>query len=340
MSQTSAGPGMAPGQVLERRRFRSWDGESEPPARPWTILVRYGIVRMLRTWWIATLLVLVLVYDIVIVGVASYAFADGNAADYEFVLVGVSMLTMPAVLFLLLLGSPSFAEDVRVNAPLFYFSRPLHRDQYVIGKTVTVGGLLAAITLVPMVVCILLMLLLGIPLARQPSGPYVTAATLASWKATHIDTFADGLYTSLTVLLGTVLVLAFLTSGALLCSAYTKRGWHAGVAFVALLGGWSMLGSYAGSLVRSVYGELFSPAGWADLAVTVPQTIRYTLADLRLDAAAADTGAYTNTYLRSQENYYAAAPGAIALAYVLLAATTLVFSSLTLRRIRTQGGDL
>jgi hypothetical protein len=55
-----------------------------------------------------------------------------------------------AMILLVGLISPRLiSEDISSRAFLFYFSRPLKRYEYVLGKSVTVWGYLAAITMVP-----------------------------------------------------------------------------------------------------------------------------------------------------------------------------------------------
>ncbi len=148
------------------------------------------------------------------------------------------------VLLIGLIAPRLISEDVETRAFLFYFSRPLGRFEYLLGKSATVWLFLAGITTLPA----LFMYFLGIVLS--PS----------------VDVVMDTWDIPIRILLASVTVIVPATSLALCFSSLTRESRYAGFAWFAM---W-VVGFVAWGFVSSIrfptnqsfeghrYEELFS----------------------------------------------------------------------------------
>ena len=271
-SMRGAAASLRGGPFLERRRFRTWEQDTQaPPSRRWAVVLRFSALRTLRTWYLASLLALAVLLAAIGLVAFSYDAINGTNKDAYAAAAGM-FLVMPTV-FLLLVGAPLLAEDVRFNAPLFYFSRPLRTVDYLLGKCLHAFGLVAATGLVPIVLFCLMVLLIGVH-DVSPTDPYTgdlrSDEEMAALSAQRIDGVGEALYAAFVTILGAASVLFFATSAMIACSAYTRRAWHAAMAFVAILGCWSLLGVFAIELVKGAGQHLFGPAGWGYLVLGAP----------------------------------------------------------------------
>ena len=314
--------------AVDVRRFRTWDAEPQEGAhKPWRIVARYGYVRLTSSWAGLSLLILLAIFVVVAVGSSSYAMASGSGLSYEawgFTLISFGY---PLAFILLLVGGPLFAEDLRFNAPLFYFSKPLRPAQYMAGKVAFLASLVAAAVVVPVLLMALLTLVVGVPASEVPERPsyfrQLDAAEyqeyVRNWKLTHIDTVADWVTATAVTLPAFLLFAGMLLAVMVACSLHTRRGWHAGTAFVALVGGLGMAGVVLSDSGQTALAHTGGPFGWAYLMLVMP-----------LEMAFSDTA---NPYDQVRlEN----AGTAIAIAYACVIAVTAVAAALSLRRIRTQ----
>jgi len=301
---------------VERRRFRTWERDSPDAApQPWRIIAKYGFLRMSRTWYMQLAGVLTLVVAVTTIAALAQSMTDGGAPGYNDVL-GISLsLLMPGLAFLVLVGMPLLADDVRFNAHLFYFSRPLRPDDYLRGKATQIAATVGAASLVPMVAVLIAGTILGsingVPTVLH--GQPLSAAQRAQYSIDHIVGTGDWLFTGFVVLAGSALILAFLTAATLLASSYTRRGWHAGMAVVAAIGGFSLLGAIADFGAKGAYRQLFGPMGWFDLVLHTPLAMHF-----KPEGAPSPEGVNV----------------AVPLAYLLLALGTFFAMSATYRRVR------
>lgn len=264
---------MNQGAFIETRRFRVWEQEAQPNLQArWKVLLRYAIVRTTHTWYLSVLLALAAIGTIITLVSFSYVLLSGAQTSEVFLAAQMSFIWIPAV-FLLLVGAPLIAEDVRFNAPLFYFSRPLRTADYLMGKCVHIFGLIVATGLIPFAIFCIMVLVLGVhdvPLVNgfndQPRDP----DAIARDRQVSITTIPEALYASFVSLLGFASVLFFITSAMIFFSSMTRRAWHAAMAFVAVLGSWSILGAFMTELVRGAGENLFGPAGWMLLVLVAP----------------------------------------------------------------------
>lgn len=272
---------------VDFRRFRTWDDAPDQDGQPtWRILLRYGYVRLASSWPGRTLLILLAVGIVVLLGGASYGFASGTGVQADGWTASMVAGVAPLAAILLLVAAPLFADDLRFNAPLFYFSKPLRVRDYFAGKLAFLGSLVGAAVILPSLILLLLALLVGVPFG-EPTGyclrhlgneyctPAQVAIERAYWEATHIDSVAEWLAAAAVTIPGLLVLTAMFTSLAVLCSIYTQRGWHAGMAFVALVGGTSIAGGVLADSVKGSLGHLASPTGWAYLMVGLPMNLMF-----------------------------------------------------------------
>lgn len=280
MSANGIDGGQAPtAAFLESRRFRTWESDTyAEPANRWGVVLRYATLRALQTWYLAGFLALVVVNTIISIIVFSYDASNGTGADLYY--AALAVFSFAPALFLLLVGAPLLAEDVRFNAPLFYFSRPLRPADYLLGKCLHLFGVVVATGLVPLVLVSAMVLVLGVHDVSPTdsfSGDVRSPDEMRVARIHAVDTLPDALYAGFFTTFGGAACLFFLTSAMVLCSAYTRRAWHAAMAFVAILGSWSLLGAFATELMRGAWQHLVGPAGWMYLAVILPLKKHFTV---------------------------------------------------------------
>ena len=116
------------------------------------------------------------------------------------------------VLLMGLIAPRMISEDVSTRAFLFYFSRPLNRFEYVLGKSATLWFYVSMITTVPA----MFMYLIAVALSASPS------VVLDTWNIL------------LQVLLGSFAVTITSTAIALCCSSLTRDSRWAGFAWFSI----------------------------------------------------------------------------------------------------------
>ncbi|MES2155300.1 MAG: hypothetical protein V4510_09220 [bacterium] len=306
---------------VETRRLRTWEADAGyVPQRAWRVIMKYGYLRMARTWFLATLGIGIVITEVLLLAGLSRSMVSATTApDPGTILATVFFFLAVAVVALILVGAPLFADDLRFNAPLFYFSRPLRPDDYLRGKAMQMVSLLAALALLPTLALMVLGMLLG-STAGTPTdfaGNPLAGDALAAYNATHLTGFADWLYATAVVGAGVAVVLAFGIAVTLCASAYTRRGWHAGLAAFGFLGAWSVIGAMAKFGAKGAYESLFGPFGWIGLVLERPMTMRFHSSSPNPADAVPEGSGF-----------------AVAIAYGLLLATTLMLLGATVRRIR------
>lgn len=308
--------------TVERRRFRTWEPDtSARPDQAWKIVFRYGIQRSLRAWWVVLPLVGAAVAIVMMLAGASMSWSLSEPGwgpqHWELIDMAWGLLAIGAA-FVFLVGTPLFSEDLRFNAPLFYFSKPLRVRDYVLGKAMHLAVVLVAVVMVPLVLLLILGMVLGPANAVPPEG--AVAGQVADWKVETLDTVGDWLFAAAVLLPGVLLILAFATAVTLAVSVHTRRAWHSAMALVAILGGWSLLGSIAGEFTRNATGHLFGPAGWLYLIIAMPLQ-RHFLPEASHDPV--------------PPGLQHALP-AILLAYLIVGALTFLCGALVMHRLRRQ----
>lgn len=323
--------------AVDFRRFRTWDAEPAMVATPaWRILVRYGYIRLTSSWMGRILLILLAIAAVLTVGATSYALAGGSGIPAMAWLGSMMQFSLPLAAILLLVAGPLFAEDIRFNAPLFYFSKPLTTADYLRGKLAFLGSLVGLAVVVPILLLLVLSLVVGLPASHAPDAAeaqmrgYRTPAEIAEyradWQSSHIDTLPEWFGATAATLPGLLLVVGMFTAIAVACSAYTRRGWHASMAFVAIVGGTAIAGATFADSVEGAAGHLASPVGWTSLILSMPLTLMFP-----------SQAGGLNDYQKQQVE---GAATAIPVAYVLTLATTLACLWLARRRLLAQEARL
>jgi hypothetical protein len=333
-STNGVAAGSARGAVgtVDFRRFRTWDAEPSTVATPaWRIVARYEYVRLVSNWSGVALMILLVVVGVLVVGFASYGFAQGTSISGA-ALGGLAMTGFyPLAAILLLLGGPLLADDVRFNAPLFYFSKPLRVQDYFAGKVAFLASVVGWGVLLPVLLVLLMALVVGVPTAHPPEHyadpahftAAESAALVANWRASHVDTVGDWVAAASALVPGILVCAAFFVALAVAASAYTRRGWHAGMAFVAIVGGTAIAGGVLADAIEGAAAHLWSPVGWSYLILGLPLDMMF------------HVGRPLGEVTR-----FRGAGTAIPLAYVLMLAATGLLAWASLRRLRRLEGSL
>jgi hypothetical protein len=119
-----------------------------------------------------------------------------------------------SVLVAAVAGPPLISQDLRSKAFLLYFSRPISSVDYLIGKAVALGGLLAAVTLLPSLI------LYGLSIAFSPS----------------LETILHTLPVLLDVAKSALVLIVPLTLVVLTLSSLTKQARFAAIAWAVVCG--------------------------------------------------------------------------------------------------------
>ena len=193
--------------------YRPWNGKLTPPSTRWAVIARTGARRVWQSAWIRRivffawlpLLMLILIF-------LGFEFAAGGGPVSQQITLNISRdmfdiqdlprlpgaeatealqsrrhdfwlmilsnyLRFPQgfalVLTVGLIAPRLISEDASSRAFLFYFSRPLSRLEYILGKFITVSLFLAAITMLPA----LCMYVIAIALAASPAVFFETWGT-------------------------------------------------------------------------------------------------------------------------------------------------------------------
>jgi ABC-2 type transport system permease protein len=137
--------------------YRHWEGEVQSQARRWLIIARRGISLLVRNRRFTVLLLLSLL-PFLIRGVMIYAYFFSESLnvhvpflklDGRFYYDFLRMQAFPIFIMLLYAGSGLIANDLRYNALQIYFSKPITRFDYILGKLGIITFFTLMVTLVP-----------------------------------------------------------------------------------------------------------------------------------------------------------------------------------------------
>lgn len=226
--------------------YRPWQGKLTVPILRFTAIAETGIALAWRNQWVRRMVVfswLPAAYLAIGFLLFEQSLAHQTAADMASGFLGqfpqartvlqaaaagdplearhygwswllLSFLRYPqGFVMVLLVGSVApglIAKDVQSKAFLLYFSRPLNRLEYVLGKFTVLAGYLLMITTVPALLLYLLAVLLS---------PPEMSVLKASWDLPF------------RILLASIVLIVPTTSLALAFSSLTKRPSHAGFAW-------------------------------------------------------------------------------------------------------------
>lgn len=148
---------------IKEKGYSHWDGEFSPKKLPWWPITRYGIKLSLKKKFFKLAYALALVPAIVfLVGI----YLAERIEDFSVMMEGGSTLikvdpalfktylTNEFLLFMIIIilvfaGAGLIADDLKYNSLQLYFSRPLRKQDYLLGKASVLVGFLLFLTLVP-----------------------------------------------------------------------------------------------------------------------------------------------------------------------------------------------
>ncbi len=149
--------------TIKEKGYSHWDGEFSPKKLPWLPITRYGIKLTLKKKYFKLTYALALVPALVfLVGIYLAeriddfsVIMDGSSqlikvdlAYFKNYLSNDSLLFM-IVIILLFSGAGLIADDIKHNSLQLYFSRPLRKQDYLLGKASVLVAFLLFLTLVP-----------------------------------------------------------------------------------------------------------------------------------------------------------------------------------------------
>ncbi len=314
---------------VEHRRFRTWEADTErSPSASWLIIFRYGLARLVRTWYLGFVLVATLILTVIFVGSALVKGSGGGFDGGDLWAIAATFL-LPAAFVVFLVGCPIFSEDMRFNAHLFYFSKPLRVRDYLAGKAALLGGTMLMVWFLPVLLAVLLIPMGGfpeVPLQSRFSGEPTSELYRHDWRVHHVDSFVDWLYVLATLIPGTLVVLSFITSFSLMVSSLTRRAWHAAMGIVVPVGGLSLLGTMFEGTIRNAFWVVTGPIQWMYGVLFLPIELRFDEQANPFDGAVMET--------------YKFGGAAVFMAYLLLLTATVVCTWVTYQHLRKREGML
>lgn len=143
--------------------YRRYGGRREPPGRAWWVIARAGLLQRLRERRFLALL-LVAWFPLIVRAVQFYVSSNFTQMSFLAPSAGTFLEFLNQQSFFVFLvtiyvGSGLIADDRRANALQVYFSRPLTRVEYIVGKLVTLVVVLLAVTWVPAMLLLLLQMM-------------------------------------------------------------------------------------------------------------------------------------------------------------------------------------
>ena len=148
---------------IHRDRYRRREGGIDLRGRAWVVIATNGLRSVVRKRAFLFLMILSWI-PVVVRGVQIWAAANVPGMSQ----IGMLAVTPrmfrdflnqqePLVFFITVyVGSGLIADDIRANALQLYLSRPITRTQYIAGKAAILMAVLAAVTLVPGLLLLLL----------------------------------------------------------------------------------------------------------------------------------------------------------------------------------------
>jgi len=149
--------------TIKEKGYSHWDGEFSQKKLPWWPITRYGIKLTLKKKFFKLVYALALVPSVVfLVGI----YLSERLEDFRVMMEGNSQLlkvdpalfktylTNDFLLFMIIIilvftGAGLIADDIKYNSLQLYFSRPLSKQDYLLGKASVLVLFLLFLTLVP-----------------------------------------------------------------------------------------------------------------------------------------------------------------------------------------------
>jgi len=185
---------------------------------------RWTIVLMILTYTLGVLPTVLLTYFMFIPAII---FGDENP-DVIFLLY-FSLLFIWVIIYTSFVGSSIISNDMRNNAVILYFSRPLTQLDYFLGKFLSLFTLVLMVTLIP--------------------GLLISVSILGLTTETLLE-LIDIPRTVFTFIAISIVVAVCLTSVAILVSTLTKKNLYAGVGIFTIIFFSSLIAEFFSTIIH------------------------------------------------------------------------------------------
>ncbi len=275
---------------VESRRFRTWEtGAQSNVVRSWWLLTRYQFNRYVRTWYVYMIIILGIFGAMLGLFMMSLMAGDAGGmplgARPDIIQEGpMAFIGIAMILFALLVTAPTIAEDLRFNAQLFFFSKPLRVRDYMLGKNAFNFIGMFIVGLIPVLILSATVLATGpgdeaaLRSFMVEEGGWDASDVdefIVEWKYSGVDNWGDAFYLAFMPVAAVGSLAVGLVGLTMAVSSFTRRAWHAAVGTVVLVMGWSVLGAVVGDGIRSSRGLLYYPMGWVRATVFLPFESRF-----------------------------------------------------------------
>jgi ABC-2 type transport system permease protein len=145
--------------AVYERRYRTWQGVPTPEWSRFLVIPKYAIREVFRrrlftsfylaaglAWPLGCIVIVYLLYNIEMAASLGLAIRDLPPVNREFFYIFLRVQGVIAFMVAFIAGPSLISMDTTQNGLPLYFSRPLSRTQYVLGKFAVLGILLSLIT--------------------------------------------------------------------------------------------------------------------------------------------------------------------------------------------------
>jgi ABC-2 type transport system permease protein len=184
--------------------YRTFKGKIGGRAqRIWAIFVQDFMFRLKR---IPTIIILILSYVLGLFPAVlftyffiAFAISAGEELVVNIFAVYYSIIFIWVGIYCMVIGAPIISNDMKHNAVILFFSRPLRKEDYFFGKFLTLFTLNLFITLVPAIIMSVTILGLATPELKEAMDTGRVAATLLS-----VGVFMSVVFTSVSILISSM----------------------------------------------------------------------------------------------------------------------------------------
>lgn len=178
--------------TIKERGYTHWDGDLKDGRFPWWPITRWGIKLTFKKKFFKLLFFISLVPALIfLVGI----YISERLEDFRFMIKDSSdfiqinpayfknyftsdFLLFMMVMILVFCGAGLIADDLKYNSLQLYFSRPLKKRDYFLGKVAVVGFFLLIVTLVPGIVFLVMKLVFSGSLKFFASYPWLALSVV------------------------------------------------------------------------------------------------------------------------------------------------------------------
>lgn len=236
--------------TIKEKGYSHWDGEFSIKKLPWWPITRYGIKLTLKkkffklTYTLAlvpALVFLVIIYlaerieDFSVIMDGGSQLIKVNPALFNTYLTNDFLLFM-IIIILVFTGAGLIADDIKYNSLQLYFSRPLQKKDYLLGKASVLVIFLFFLTLVPGLILFIMKLIF--------SG--------------GLKFFSDFPLLPISIIGYSILMTVFFSFYTLLLSAISKSRRYVIILIVGIYFFSDILFAISFNIFRSPYSSLFS----------------------------------------------------------------------------------